>query len=545
MTRRFDILLSPVEDAASREWCWRDDWNISGQSAFMLLAKFQHLNTLSCTALAKMVVRKPASLDLQRGIDLRDAQRFDVRKMAVLLRMSLAAVAAAFPPRHVLLSGGMSNTTVRWCPQCALKGVHLTVFQSAGCDRCPVHGCTLLDRCVKCGSVLMVYRLRATVFRAPFTCPTCGQDWAPALRQSDDHALRLSLSYRQRLEQALARGWFGRRSSAVGRLFRQSARTDESQAWLVSAPRRGVGDDDAKNCYQQISLNQRVASQYLFGWHHDHGDAIQRKIDMHTGVPSRFRMPESQDVDEILMEATACYKSIRRHLMRSIGRGHRACVVTSIRHLTWRLEGRTTTTFCPVAHALLRWRIRWEGVGVPSHLMVGREHAALGILCWLSLLAPVDLAQWSRAVDCWTILHVFVRACLDCFHWYLQEAVNGTNNSRPVWMSFPVVDFPERKWSVLGGAPETEPCQLTFAQGMSDINKIRLSPLGDDHYRQHVHVLNQNVAPPELPKLPTNHCGDVKFANPGVSTDPLAIDRIGGTGQRTMVLAVFAESDAE
>ena len=191
-------------------------------------------------------------------------------------------------------------------------------------------------------------------------------------------------------------------------------------------------------------------------------------------------------------------------------------------------------------HALLR-----QGVGAPSHLMVGREHVALGILSWLSLLAPVGLAQWSRAVDRWIVLHVFVRACLDSFHWYLQEAVNATVSSRPVWMPFPVVDFPERKWLVRGGAPETEPCQLTLAQGMLEINKLRPLPVGDEHYRQHVHVLNQNVAPPERPKLATNHSGDVKSTSPGASTDPPVIDCIGGTGERAMVLAVFAESDAE
>ncbi|MCX4159828.1 MULTISPECIES: hypothetical protein [Paraburkholderia] len=55
MKRRFDILLPLADDASQGESCWRDDWNVPGQSAFMLLAKFQQLNALSCTALAGSV----------------------------------------------------------------------------------------------------------------------------------------------------------------------------------------------------------------------------------------------------------------------------------------------------------------------------------------------------------------------------------------------------------------------------------------------------------------------------------------------------------
>ena len=86
---------------------------------------------------------------------------------------------------------------------------------------------------------------------------------------------------------------------------------------------------------------------------------------------------------------------------------------------------------------------------------------------------------------------------------------------------------------------------MTFAQGVFEINKLIPLPAGDEHFRQHVHVLNQNVVPPELPKPVTNYSGDVKFTSLVASTDPLTIDRIGGTGERAMVLAVFAESDAE
>ncbi|WP_454830151.1 hypothetical protein [Paraburkholderia xenovorans] len=546
MKRRFDILLPLADDAPQGESCWRDDWNISGQSAFMLLAKFQQLNALSCTALAKMFVRQPGPRVLQRNIDLRDARQFDLLRMAYLLRMSLPDAAAAFLARWDL-SEVESDLTLRWCSQCAARGVHLTAFQFAGCDTCPVHGCKLRDRCAQCGRTMVAYRLRASIFRSPFSCPGCGHDWAPALRSIDDRALRLSPAYRYSVAQSLARGWFGRRDSNVGRILRPFDRAGNCVAWLGSAPRWG-GPSDATDTFCHRMLRGRDdAGHYLSVWHRDRSGAVRGSGDeLRIETAAEFLSSRVKAGDEILTDAVACYKAIKRYVMRGIGSRHRACVATAAHHLTWRLDARTTTQFCPAAHGLLRWRCKWEGVGVPSHLMVNGEHGLLGVLVWLSLLAPVGLPQWSSAADRWVILHVFAQACLDSFASFLNEAADATSLSGPAWMPFPVVDFPEREWVVLDGDPGRNRLRLVIAPApICPATKTGKLMVGDKHNQQHSRSQNQEAAPTECLAVPAGCRRASNFRGARKSTDPLSVDRKGSIGVTAMVLAVFSASDAE
>lgn len=525
MKRRFGILLPLADDASQCESCWRDDWNIPGQSAFMLLAKFQQLNALSCTALAKTFLRKPGRRALQRDIDLRDARQFDLLRMACLLRMSLPDDAAAFLPQWDL-SQVESDPTLRWCSQCAARGVHLTAFQSARCDTCPVHGCKLRDRCVQCSQTMVAYRLRASIFRSPFSCPACGHDWAPALRATDDRALRLSYGYRYGVAQSLAHGWFGRRDSSVGRILRPPDRAGDRLAWLGSAPRRG-SHTDATDAFCHRILQGSA-------------DALP------TENAPEFLPSQVKPGDEIMTDAVACYKGIRRYIMHRIGNRHRTCVVTAARHLVWRLDARTTTPFCPVAQAVLRWRSKWEGVTVPSHLQVKGDHGFLGVLVWLSLFAPVGLPEWSRATDRWVILHVLAEACLDSFACYLNEVGDATSISGPVWMPFPVMDFPEREWVVLGGDPEGNRLRLVIAPAPVGLTtKTGELQVGEKHYQQHLTILNQDSAPTEWPAVPAGRIRAAHFNSARKSTDPLSVARKGSIGVTAMALAVFAASDAE
>jgi hypothetical protein len=97
MKSRFEILLPGADTWQAGDWCWRDDWNLPGQSAFMLFARFQQLNALSCTALAELL-RKPDRWPVKHGIDLRDMRQFDLLRMSDLMCIPLCDVAAAFLP---------------------------------------------------------------------------------------------------------------------------------------------------------------------------------------------------------------------------------------------------------------------------------------------------------------------------------------------------------------------------------------------------------------------------------------------------------------
>ncbi|TDY15717.1 hypothetical protein B0G81_8810 [Paraburkholderia sp. BL6665CI2N2] len=535
MKRRFEILLPLANETSSAEWCWRDDWNVSGQSAFMLLAKFQQLNSLSCTAVAMMFLRNPGTTGLQRDVDLHDAEKFDLVQMSNLMHMSLPDVAAAFPPRFQR-TGATRGPSLRWCTQCASKGVHLTAFQFTGCNTCPLHGCALRDRCAQCGEAMAVYRLRASLFRAPFSCPSCGHDWAPALRRLDDHALRLSSAYRQSLAQGLCRGWFGRRSPNVARLLRLPGQTAERLSWLASAPHCGSRLDTGGDFCERLIRDDTDASQHVLARYYDRDGA------------SGSGAPRSHPGEDITIDALACYKAIKRYVVRCVGGGHRSCSVRAARHLTWCLDARTTTLFCPVAHAMLRWRTKWEGVRIPSHLLARSEHGPLGILAWLSLLAPVGLAHWSTAADRWVILHALARACLDSFFCYLREADDVTGRSRPVWMPFPVVDFPEREWVVLDRDSEgkAEPLRLVVARGRTDriVKKAQPQLNGEHHRQRHLCVLNENLAPSER-LTPTGRRRDVSSDSDLAVTDPLRVHRSGDISVTAMVVAVLLASDTE
>lgn len=289
------------------------------------------------------------------------------------------------------------------------------------------------------------------------------------------------------------------------------------------------------------------ASHYASVCHRNRSGAVRGARDaLPTENAPELLASQVKTGDEILTDAVACYKAIKRYVMHRIGNRHRACLVTAARHLVWRLDARTTTPSCPVAQAVLRWRSKWEGVTVPSHLQVKGEHGFLGVLVWLSLFAPVGLAEWSRATDLWVILHILAQACLDSFACYLNEAADAVSMSGPVWMPFPVLDFPECEWVVLGGHPEGNRLRLVIAPApVSLTTKTGELQVGERHYQQHSTILNQDSAPNEWPAVPGGRMRAANFNSARKSTDPLSVDRKGSIGATAMALAVFAASDEE
>jgi hypothetical protein len=155
-------------------------------------------------------------------------------------------------------------------------------------------------------------------------------------------------------------------------------------------------------------------------------------------------------------------------------------------------------------------------------------------------------AQWSRATDRWVILHVFAQACLDSFACYLNEAADATSISGPVWMPFPVVDFPEREWVVLAGDLEENGLRLVIAPASVCPNtKTGELQVGHKHYQQHSNILNRDVAPTEWLAVPAGRRRATNLNGARKSTDPLLVDRKGSVGVTAMALAVFAASDSE
>ncbi|NUY06141.1 hypothetical protein [Paraburkholderia youngii] len=442
MTRRFDIVLPDEALPVHDPWCWRDDWRVEGESAFALLAKFQRLNALSCAALTDSFASRGGRRTPPRDLDLRDARRFDLPRMMELLRLSLADVAAAFV-MPFCLNDRIASPTLRWCVRCAQAGVHLTAFQDLNVDECPVHHLPLEQRCERCGEAIP-YRLRPDIFRTPFNCPSCARPWWVPTQGPDD--LRVARPFQRRVA--------GRVSDTLARA-RESAAPDE--AWIAFGASATAEGEDPWNVVSACD-----------------------------GSPG--------DIDA---RARACYKCVRRRLMRVYAQGHHTCITTAARHLVWPLAACATTPFCPVAHAFLRWRCKWEGVSTPGCLLQRPAHGALGLAIWLSIDAPVAPASWSRAASQWLTLHLLVQACMDSFRTFLSEAQDASEHRRPLWLPFPARDFARRTVVVRGGVYRKEAAQIQILALPKLHRDFRLYkiPGNNAHRSSHQLRLYQNVRP--------------------------------------------------
>ncbi|AXK68278.1 MULTISPECIES: TniQ family protein [Burkholderia] len=467
MTRRFDILLTDGAPPVHDPWCWRDDWHAPGESAFSLLAKFQRLNALSCSALAESFASLQGRRAPPQDLDLRDARRFDLLRMRDMLRLRLADIAAAF----VMPSGAIqriSSPTLRWCVQCAQQGVHLAVFQYRRVDQCPVHRVPLVERCERCDKPIP-YRLRADLFRAPFNCPSCGNAWWVPAQGLDD--IRVGQPYRRRL---------GKRARHV-RLTVQEP-TGSEEIWCATGGLPSTSDELPPVSEYQLPLQEMSWVRFGTGGQAEADDPWPE-------VATQDKFFGDRDA-----QAHACYKAVRRQIMRMYGRNHRACIKNAARHLAWSLCGSTTTSCCPVALAYLRWRCKWEGVGIPRSLLQQPVHGPLGLTVWLSLHAPIAPRAWSREAAHWLTLHALAHACMDSFYTYLEEAQGAR---RVIWLPFPVHDFLRRGIVMRGGAlPEDPPQQLCImpVDPRYGYRSLAWQPGTAKHRREHLEYLDRNIS---------------------------------------------------
>jgi hypothetical protein len=470
MTRYYDILQADNAPAVRDPWCWRDDWHAPGESAFSLLAKFQRLNALSCSALTESVASRQGRRTLPHCLDLRDARGFDLPRMSGMLRLPLAEIAAAF----VMPSGAIrriSSPTLRWCVQCAQQGVHLAVFQYHRVDQCPVHRIPLVERCERCDEPIP-YRLRPDLFKAPFDCPSGRHAWWVPSRGLD--AIRVGHPYQRRL---------GKRARHVRLTIQEPSGAEE--IWCAAGGLPSTPDELLPVSEYQLPLQGASWIRFGTGGQAEPDDPWLRAV-----MQDKF----SGDHDA---SAHACYKAVRRRIMRMYGRSHLACIKSAALYLAWPLCGGTTTSCCPVALAFLRWRCKWEGVGIPRSLLQQPVHGPLGLTVWLSLHAPVAPRAWSREAAHWLTLHALTLACLDSFRTYLDEA-QGAGARGVLWLPFPVHDFLQRAMVMRGGAfLQDVPQQLCVMPLDRRDSKHSPGPQRGTakHHREHLNLLTHNHNP--------------------------------------------------
>ena len=507
MTRRFDILLPDDEPPGHAPWCWRDDWRAPGESSLALLAKFQRLNALSCAALTDTFVCRDVRGNVPRDLDLRDARRFDVPRVMAVLRLPLTDVAAAFiMPSHRLQR--IAFATLRWCPKCSLEGVHLCAFQYRATEQCPVHRVPLAQHCEQCGATIP-YRLRPDLFRAPFNCPICAHPWFTPSRGPDD--FHVGGAYRYLL-----------RERSADRL--PTIRTEGA----LLRPRRAARRHPLPVEQEREAVHFRLPREPVW--------TMFGRSDATEDDPERDETEREGGSDDGDVDARDCYRAVRRWIMREYCTGHRACIATAARHLSWSLTGGTTTPFCPIAQALLRWRCKWEGFGSPSALLQRPLHGPLGIAVWLSLYAPVAQRSWSQPASRWVTLHLLSRACIDSFRIFLAEADQLRMHWRTLWLPFPAHDFPRRHVVARGGQRRGEPISFTVSSidgGDTDRDLPRIFGSGS-HRRNHLEGLHRNVAPAGPSSFASRVLEPVGVPSPPLNaTRPL---RVGGRRESASAL---------
>lgn len=174
-------------------WCWRDDWATGFDSAYGLLSKFAKLNALGARELASLFIDRNCgqvtSILRAPKVDLRSGQVFNLLEIAHKLRLPPEQVHNAFILERITNGRRKSSDVLRWCPRCAHSGFHSPLFQMELLATCPAHGQALRAKCPACRRQIP-YKLQADVFAAPFCCPYCSTDLAPALRDPKTKSLK-------------------------------------------------------------------------------------------------------------------------------------------------------------------------------------------------------------------------------------------------------------------------------------------------------------------------------------------------------------------
>ena len=62
---------------------------------------------------------------------------------------------------------------LRLCPECAHALYHSVWHQSRALDRCPLHGCALIEVCSQCGRAFGEYMFNRAILQSPYECAYC------------------------------------------------------------------------------------------------------------------------------------------------------------------------------------------------------------------------------------------------------------------------------------------------------------------------------------------------------------------------------------
>jgi len=502
MSRRARIVVDRFEPVIP-SWNWRSDWFTRYDSAYSLLAKFAYLNAFAVRDLVQIFVSgntgKKTAILRDPQVDLRDPSYFDLPAMSVALRADLDAVKDSF--LFAMLPNGKRKSAdrLRWCPKCAAVGFHSPLFQLEIITGCPIHGVPLKSTCHQCGASTP-YRLRRDVVEIPFSCSACHADFAPVMRAPKTRSLQLRTEHIASLQNTAELLKFEDKlipmkleinrelkSHGMGELVIASADLKRRQAEYTGFVIEVLDELKAEMHTAQPPLPLVDITRVYRGVRCEPPWSMKKRK---NGKPINARVSKSvpaiqKSWDDMLSALYTVYNAMRRRIWSRLIQGHQSCVICAGNKLWWHMEGERTRAFCPVAEAFLRWRMYWEGCGVPQHLFQPLAKPPFGILGWHAQAAPICPPGWSRATELWVTQHCFAQACLANFHEWVDVALANVEKGSIEWTKHATTGKFQVYWALVGHDSWRQPVRIYIQASKRVQDELLRKPPGADHYQHH------------------------------------------------------------
>lgn len=489
-------------------WCWRDNWYSGMCSAYGLFLKFGMLNAVSAKDIAKAFISRKCGVKsetcAQPNVDLRDARLFDIETMAEIFRISPKAVRASFLFELLPESNAKSSEHLRWCEACMARGFHTPIFQMRIVCACPIHKMPLRTFCRTCGQTIP-YRLRQDLVASPFCCPHCKEDMAPGLRDGRasvlhprpyDLAVMAEVQTFLELEAKVvcAKTELDNQTQQFGRgelIFSKPAVDGRMSRYIgfvtqvIDQLRHAESSAQAVLSMERLERAERGTST-LTPPDNDHTTL------RHSSWANQVQGAKRSDLDiyepvgeSELRSVTVVYSAIRRHLWKHVLRHHRRCVITAARHLWWRMDEESTSSFCPVAEAYLRWRMLWEGCGTPHYLFGAPQRGLYGLIGWIAARPSPCPAHWSSSTQLWVINHIFANACMESFRERVVDAMTNHAKGTIHWQR-PISPVRyDTYWAVTGSDAPRKPAIVYLRCPMPHPPEAHAFPHGREHFASH------------------------------------------------------------
>lgn len=456
------LITPPPTPAPDAGWSWRGSWYSGSESIYAVLTKFAALNRIKPREICELFVEPTEAARYKTvgkphfpKVDLRYSTYVRYGRLANILKLDADQLRKGFVSEQFPHAVGLASTDLIWCPLCAQRGYHCASFQLNFCRQCPLHNTELRRACSKCRSPLpyWLYSPRSVAF---FICPNCGLNHAQRLQE-----LRVNLT--------LAEDEISLFSDHVElvRFVDSMPTLVNAQKTLMGAPHLPILVSKADALRRRAHFHQFVTSMLasiaarrgLPQAHLDISDPMVAYSEPYLPVKKILTTSRVKvSTDESLSGAVTVYRTMRRWLHRRVLGGHKHCIAEAQRHLWWNTEGETTTAFCPVAIAFLRWRMQWEGCRIPADLDQQRGLRTLfGLVGWVYGEAPIPSVLWTEGLSRWLTQHLLGFACLDSFYGWIDSANKSEACNKVLWRHEDCRRFNFRHWACSGRGTRDEP----------------------------------------------------------------------------------------